>query len=417
MRLTQLLLTAILIPLAPPALGAATPATAQWILSSARARGAGNPPAEYVTSLRIVNPGSREALVDLTYLPQSPLEVKDPGRSEANGDNSGARAVRLRVAAGETKAVEDVVGTLFESATPFGIGAGGIRVESDLPVSVFSRTYVANGRSADGVPGTFGISVPSSLPDEAIASLDTAYLPFVASSPDPSRGFRSNLILLNTASTVSVARVRLVRGDGTAAGEREYKLAPLAATQEGDVAKSFGIGGPEDNMTLVVTVSSGGPILAGLTPIDNALNAPNFAAASKVFAPNNGAFGLILDDGGYGFAGRLDVLNGTVDFLSATLVIEGCPQPNTVQTYLLQAFGSGSNRNTAFTTGEGGTWSFTGSSSSASWSGTILPGVDGTISGSVTYSRATGSAGGGCPGISRVYPFQGSRGQRLVTVP
>jgi hypothetical protein len=123
-----------------------------------------------------------------------------------------------------------------------------------------------------------------------------------------------------------------------------------------------------------------------------------------------GAFGLILDDGGYGFGGRLDILSGAVDFLSATLVLEGCPEPAPVQTYLLQAFGSGSSGNTTFTRDADGTWSFIGSFSSASWTGSIRPGV-------VTYTRASGSAGASCPGVSRTYPFQGSRGQRLVTAP
>lgn len=414
MRTRQLALAAGALAVAALSAGtapaAATPATTQWVLSSARLTGAGSPPVEWVTSLRIVNPGAVDASVDLTFLPQSPLDASDPGNHVAAGDNSAARAVRLVVGAGRTRAVDDVVGTLFGGAAPFGIAAGGIRVDSDVPVSVFSRTYAANARSATGVPGTYGISLPSAVRDEAIARADTGWLPFVAVSPEPSRGFRANLILLNAAGTPTVAHVKLVRGDGSLAGERDYTLAPAAAAQQGDVALSFGVDGSDENLTAVVSVKGGGPVFAGVTPIDNALGAPSFVAASKVFVPDDGAFGLLLDDGGYGFAGRLDVTAGAVEFLAATLVLDGCPQPSPVQTYLLQAFGSGAGKNTSFTRNADGTTGFSGSSSSASWSGTVRPGVDGTLSGSITYGRAAGSSGGACPGVAKTFPFQGARG-------
>lgn len=52
--------------------GAANLATGRWVVSSAKLTGAGPPPAELVASLRIVNPGTTEALLDLTCLLQAP---------------------------------------------------------------------------------------------------------------------------------------------------------------------------------------------------------------------------------------------------------------------------------------------------------------------------------------------------------
>ena len=57
--------------LALPALGD-SPATKQWVLATAKATGAGGE--SFVSSLRIVNPGTATANVTLSYLAQSPIE-------------------------------------------------------------------------------------------------------------------------------------------------------------------------------------------------------------------------------------------------------------------------------------------------------------------------------------------------------
>ena len=187
-----------------------TPATTQWILATAKATGRGGE--EFVSSLRIVNPLSQAANVDLTYLAQSPID----GTFSATGENGAAPKVRVTVGPGETLAIEDVLGTTFAGqAAPFGIPAGGIRVDSDVPVSVLSRTFVANARSAGGVPGTFGFSIPAQSPGQTVSAGETAWLPYVSSSPSASSGFRTNLILLNTGAATTVASVTLLRGDGT----------------------------------------------------------------------------------------------------------------------------------------------------------------------------------------------------------
>lgn len=395
--------------------GAATaannPETTQWILATAKATGGGGE--QFVSSLRITNPNTVTATVGLAYLAQSGLD----GSFTATGNNSAPATITVTVEAGRTLAIEDVVGTKFASAAPFGIVAGGIRVTSNVPVSVQSRTYNAAARNQAGVAGTFGISIPSQSEAEAVAEGDTAYVSYLATAPDRTSGYRSNFIFLNTAATDAVVRVKLVKPDGTSVGERDYGLAPFANTQQGDIVKSHGYNGPDENVTAVVTVTSGGPVVVGATVLDNAIGSSNYVSPSKSWLPNNGAFGLILEDGGYGFSGRLDIFQGTPDFLSAGVVLEGCPAPNPVQLFYVQAFTTGANANTTFTRNPDGSWRWNGSSSSATWSGTVYGDVDGTVFGTLTYARATGTAGGSCPGVSKTMAFQGARGQVFLTNP
>ena len=395
---------------AGPAVASDFPASVQWVLSSAKVTAA-FPFPTYVTSLRIVNPNAQATNVYLTYLPQSPFVTTDPNNYVAAGDNGGATSFTRTVDPGQTLAIEDAVATLFGDPAPFGIHAGGIQVVSDLPVSVFSRTYVANAQSSSGVPGTFGISVPSVVADLAVSAGDTAYLPYGAASPSDTRGFRSNLIMLNTVKASSVVHVKLLKGNGTTVGERDYTFAPLAQAQQ-NLPDSFGFKGPDENLTVVVTVKSGGPVAVGLTPIDNAINSPIFTGPSKVFAPNNGAFAFVLDDGGYGFSGRFDIESGQGTFLSAGIVLASCPTGPTI--FFVQAFSSGSSRNTTFTRNADGSWTFSGGTSLATWNGQVRPNPDGTILGTITYQRAASAS---CGGVSQAFSLMGARAATFSTTP
>ncbi|KAA0253481.1 hypothetical protein FBQ97_04995 [Acidobacteria bacterium ACD] len=385
---------------------ASVPQKTQWILASAKATGAGGE--DFVTSLRITNPNTVTATVAITYLALSPLQ---DGR--ANGDNSSATTVTVTVDGGRTLPIEDVLGTKFGSAAPHGIVAGGLKIASDVPVSVLSRTYNAAARSSTGVPGTFGFSIPAQSADEAVSAGDTAYVSYVAGAPDRTKGYRSNFHMLNTVAEESVVHLKLVRQDGSVVGERDYTFAPLASAQENDIAKVYGNTALDENLTVFATVKSGGPVVVGASVIDNAIASINYAPPAKVFAPNNGKFGLILDDGGYGFSGRLDVYEGMPDFLSAGIVLEGCPAPTTVQLFFVQAFTLGGNKNTTFTKNADGSWAMSGSSSSATWTGTIFGDVDGSVFGTITYARSSGSAGGSCPGVGKTMSFRGARAEAI----
>ena len=400
----RLPLAGLALVLAGATASADTPATTQWVLATARATGRSGE--EFVSALRIANPSSQAAHVELTYLAQSPID----GSFSATGDNGSAPKVALTVAASATLAVEDVVGTTFSGKeAPFGISAGGLRVDSDVPVSVLSRTYVANARSASGVPGTFGFSIPAQVAAQTIGRGETGWLSFVSASPTTSSGFRTNLILLNTGASTTVLTVTLLRGDGSVAGARDYTLGRLSAAQQGDVAASFGVGSAETNLRAAVTVKSGGPVAIGASLIDNAISSIAYLPPVKIDVPDDGAYGWVVSKGdpALASAGRLDVVDGAPNFLSGVVVVE-CSAGSFLQNVL--AFGAGSGvptPNTTFSPRAGGGWTFAGSSSdTGSWSGTLLPRVDGTLAGTLAYTAPASSR---CPAATKEFELLASR--------
>jgi hypothetical protein len=379
-----------------------TPATTQWLVTSAKATGAGGE--QFVTSVRIVNPNGAAAAVDLTFLPASALD----GNNAALGDNSNAARTTVTVAAGQTLAIDDLLGSRFGVS-----GAGGIRVESRLPVSVLSQTLNANARSASGVAGTYGFAIPGQTADQAVSAGDTAYVPYVSSAPDgAANGYRTNLFLLSTnVSAQSVVAVRLAASDGTTIGQADFTLGKGSQTQINRIASFFGYAAADTNLTAWVTVKSGGPVVTGASVIDNAIGSISYSPPFKVFAPNNGAFGLLFSDGGYDLStGRVDLLAGAPDYLSASLVLDGCPSPYpAAQLFPLQAWFSGSQKNSTAVRNADGSIAVSGSASGASWTGTLRGYVDGSLSGSLTYARVSGVAGTTCPGVSKTFLFDGAR--------
>lgn len=380
-----------------------TPSTTQWVLATARATGRGGE--EFVSALRIANPGTQAARVELTYLAQSPID----GSFSATGDNGAAPKVVVSVGPGETLAIEDVVGTAFAGReAPFGIAAGGIRVDSDVPVSVLSRTFVANARNAAGVPGTFGFSIPAQAAAQTIAAGETGWLTFVSGSPSASSGFRTNLILLNTGSATTLLTVSLLRGDGSVAGSRDYSLGRFSAAQQGDVAASFGVAGAETNLRVSVTVKRGSPVAIGASLIDNAISSIAFLPPVKADVPDDGAYGWVVSKGdpALASAGRLDVVAGAPNFLSGVVVVE-CPAGSFLQNVLALGAGSGvPTPNTTFSARPEGGWTFAGASTAGSWTGTLLPRVDGTLSGTLSYTAPPSSS---CPGATREFELLASR--------
>ena len=394
------------------AASADTPATTQWVLATAKATGAGGE--QFVSSLRISNPLPQPANVDLTYLAQSPI---DPSGS-ATGDNATGPKVRVTVGPGETLAFEDVLGTTFAGkAAPFGISAGGIRVDSDSPVSVLSRTFVANAKSAAGVPGTFGFSIPAQVEAQTLAAGETGWLTFVAASPTSSSGFRTNLILLNTGAAPALLRVALLRGDGSVAGERDYTLGRFSAAQQGNLGAAFGVATSETNLRAAVTVRSGGPVAIGASLIDNAISSIAYLPPVKIDAPDDGAYGWVVTRGdpALASAGRLDVVDGAPNYLSGLLVVD-CPAGSFLYTFLAYGAGAGvPDPNTTFAPRAEGGFSFTGSApETGSWAGTVSPRFDGTLFGTLTFSPPAASR---CAGTTRAFDFAGSRAASFELTP
>ncbi len=385
--------------LTPAALFADTPSATQWIVTSAKATGKNGE--NYVSSLRLVNPNAVAAPVDLTFLRFS---------ADGSGDNGTNPAkVSVTVNAHATLAIDDLLDS-------FGVtGSGGILVQSTgvVPVSVWalSQTLVTNAKSSTGVSGTYGFAIPAQNTDQLAASGETAYIPYVSASASSTSGYRTNVFLLSAnTSGNTVVTVALVKGDGTVLGSRDITLARLAQTQINDIASAFGYtpggSGVDTTLTATVTVKSGGPVATGASVIDNAIASISYSPPVKVAIANNGAYGVLLNDGGYDFSGRIDLLNGNGDYISMSIVVPNCgPPPNNSYVFPFQAVG-GSGGNTSFVANTDGTISFAGAQADATFNGTIFSNVDGSVSGTVNYTRASDPTNGApCPGLSIPAPY------------
>jgi hypothetical protein len=407
------------IPLLPATLLADTPASTQWVVTSAKVSGGGN---DYVTSLRIVNPNAAAAEVHMYFLPQTPLDASN----SALGDNSLAPKVVVHVDANSTKALDDVLASTFGTA-----GAGGIRVESvaatgglnpdPAGVWVLSQTLVVNARNQAGTPGTNGFAIPSQNQDQVVAVGETAYVPYISGSPSttPPSGYRTNLFLLSTNATDTTdVTVTLRKSDGASLGSKNIKLGKSSQTQINNIASFFGYvpAASDTNLTALVTVTSGGPVATGASIIDNAIGSISYAPPVKVPIANNGANGLILRDGGYDFSGRAEVVGGVFDVFTAGVVIPSCAGSATV--FFIQGFGgTPPNGNTTFTTNSDGSTSFAGTQSDNSvFSGIIWTSFDGSVYGNFTYTNPPGTPSGSnpCPGATVTYPFSGAKGLVLT---
>ena len=236
-------------------------------------------------------------------------------------------------------------------------------------------------------------------------------------------GYRTNIFLLSTNPTGnSVVHVKLVKGDGTLIGERDYTLGKRSQTQINRIAANeFGYTTPDTNLTAIITVTSGGPVVAGASVIDNAISSQSYAPPTKLWLAQNGSYGLILSDGGYGFAGRLDIVTSPTtgvtlpNFITAELVVENCPAPDIVQLFFIQGGNYSPYLNAAWTKNADGSYSMTGSTIDlstsavlATYTGTIIDNLDGTIQGQIVYTRAASASN--CPSGFKSFGFTGSKG-------
>ena len=408
MRITRRLITLLLAALGAslPAGAVDTPATVQWLVTSAKATGAKGE--NFVSSLRLVNGTAASATVGITFYPRVNFNRT---AGEAPGDNTAAAlTTTVTVPAGQTLGIDDALFTLFGITSTS--ASGGLQIESKnfVPISVLSQTLVTNARAADGTPGTYGFAIPAQIPDNAVAEGDTGYVPYLSSSPTAAQGYRSNLFLQTTnADGDTVVNVKLLKGaDGSTIGARDVTLGKLVQTQINQIADFFGYGEANTNLTAVITVKSGGPVFVGASVNDNATGSQVYAPPTKKWSPRDASFALLLGDGGYGFTGRLDIpSDGVPDYMTALVVIENCG--GNVQPFIVQASPLSPFSNTTFTVNADGSISFTGGEADATWEGTIIVDVDGMVRGNLKYTRASGSAGAPCPAATVTTPFYGRK--------
>lgn len=172
----------------------------------------------------------------------------------ANVANGTPQTKVLSLGAQELLALDDVLQSTFSGTS------GALRIESNQPLFVTSRTY----NQSSG--GTFGQDIPAIGLDQALTANNAARF-----SGLTNRGYRTNVGFFNAGATAADILLELRGNDGASAGKKTLHLDANTMTQVND---AFGfVGATIDAGTLTIS-STGGSVLAYASVIDNASGDP-----------------------------------------------------------------------------------------------------------------------------------------------
>lgn len=206
----------------------------------AAASGAGANGTFFRTDLYVLNPSALlPAAVELTWLPSG------------GGDNSTQSPTLRQVAPGSQLVITDAVSSLFGAG-----GGGAIRIVSNLPLVVASRTATP---APGGVSGGFGLGIPGVSRSRAVQSGRLTGITVDSS-------FRANVGFLNPSSVPVTINLVLSGPDGTLLSTGSVTLAPLGHFQASTIISFLGLPGPLRNASL--RVSAPLPFFAYATLID-----------------------------------------------------------------------------------------------------------------------------------------------------
>ena len=370
---------------------AVMPATDQFVPALAHAGGFGD--AQWRGDVWIYNPAAdRPATVDIVFLLRQP--------------NPNPVSQRIHVQPGETRYLEDVIGTGLFGLTDT---AGGVRVVSSSPVVVTARSYNANVTTSKGTAtsGQFFGGVPAAIAVGAGDATDVIGL-----DQDPSGtavGFRSNLALVETTGNPVSFVIDRLDPDGTVVGTLACDgsgtcapLGPWEVRQFDLVLTKFSPpSGANQRLRIRVTGGSGRLIAAG-SRIDNITGDPS--TVEMAGGGRTGAYLCALARTDYQTPLTLTVDNGAVTALDATILFTDADVPACSNFQVLRLTGPLA---TPVAYDDAGNFNFvvsnTGLGVTLQVNGTIT--VAGTLSGNATVT-VTGVPG--CSG-SKSWALAGAR--------
>lgn len=178
----------------------------QWVIGAANAQGGSG---TLQTDLWIYNPSAESSIdVAVTFL-------------RAGADNSAAVPVTVRVLPRRQTSLVNVIDALFQTT-----GTGALRLESNAPFRVTSRTFNIP-RGAD--IGTFGLALQGQTLGDSVTS---GTLPGLSNTNTT----RTNFALLNPQPFPITVAIELFASDGTRIGAGEVPLRPSEWVQAGMLA-------------------------------------------------------------------------------------------------------------------------------------------------------------------------------------
>lgn len=206
----------------------------------------------FTTDLSALNPSAaRTAHVVFSWLPTG------------GGDNSAATPVPQDILHGAQLFVSEAVATLFQRT-----GGGAIRIVSDVPLIVSTRTATPAGALAPG--GSFGLGVPGVTRERSILA---GRIPGI--SVDAAT--RTNVGFLNPGPAPITIALALFDSTGASLANGSVTLGPYGHFQANTIASYLRVTALFRNASL--RVSSSSPFFAYATPIDQATGDSSFVAA------------------------------------------------------------------------------------------------------------------------------------------
>jgi hypothetical protein len=203
------------------------------------------------SDVRVYHPGQGTVPLILTYYP---------------GNTANPTPVQRTVSIGprQVMAFNDML------LTTFGIdnGNGGLRVQSDSPLMVTSRTYNLVGSA------TFGQDIPAVAYSNALPANATAIFSGLSDS-----GYRSNVGFFNLGDTAIDLTLALKGGDGATLASKAFRLEAHMMTQT-NIFSYVGVSGTT-SASLAVTGSGSGSYVAYASVIDSASGDPVFIPAVR----------------------------------------------------------------------------------------------------------------------------------------
>ncbi|MEO6325448.1 MAG: carboxypeptidase regulatory-like domain-containing protein [Thermoanaerobaculia bacterium] len=201
------------------------------------------------TDLTVLNlSAAASAQLSLTWLPSG------------GGDNSSAPPVLRTVAAAGQALFIDAVASLFDAG-----GGGAIRVSSNQPLAVSTRTYTSAGAG-----GSFGLGIPGAGRSRALQSGRLTGITTDAVA-------RTNVGFLNPSAAPVTIALTLSDSAGVTLASGNVTLGAYGHFQASTIASYLGVSGPVRNASLRLTAPL--PFFAYATVIDQISGDSSFFAA------------------------------------------------------------------------------------------------------------------------------------------
>lgn len=304
-------------PISPVPKNNNPPANTLLIPAVAHADGIGS---HFQSDVRVTNTSTQPITYQLTFTPTA-----------IDGTTSG-QTTNMTIAAGETKALNDLVATWFGAGS---VGAGGLGTLEIRPqttsgkigdVSVNFATVASSRTYNVTSSGTFGQFIPAMSLTSFLGKSDTSRISLqqvAQSSSSCTTGcFRTNFGFVEGAGQNADMILTLLNADGTQAAQRTLSLLPFEHTQQ-NLSSLFPGTTLADGRLEVQVTSTGGKVTAYASLLDNITSDPLLVFPvdpSKVSTARTVVPGIAeLNNGAANFHSDMRLFNGGTTDTTVTL--------------------------------------------------------------------------------------------------